>query len=87
MTLSRIHLPSITSVLTSERVFLPGQFQSTKLDMGATETECLLSPDFLMVCRVIPFSVDLLNTQIIPENYSSGRSTLRWTRWTPGLLI
>ena len=50
MTLSRIHLPSITSVLKSERVVLPGQFQSTKPDMGGAETKSLPSPDFLMVC-------------------------------------
>ena len=53
MTLSNIRLPSISSVLTSERVFLPGQFTSTKMDMGAAETETLPSPDFLMVCRVV----------------------------------
>ena len=61
MTLSRIHLPSISSVLTSERAFLPGQFVSTKLGMDAAETKSL-PDDFLMVCRVILLSVDLLNT-------------------------
>ncbi|KIM49700.1 hypothetical protein M413DRAFT_114485 [Hebeloma cylindrosporum] len=50
MTLSHIHLPSISSVLTSERVFLPGHYRSTRLDMGAAETKSLPNPDFLMVC-------------------------------------
>lgn len=63
MTLSRIHLPSISSVLMSERVFLQGQFVSTKSDMDAVETKSLPGPDFLMVCRVILLSVGVLNTR------------------------
>jgi len=84
MTLSRIRLPSISSVLTSERVFLPKQFTSTKPDMGAAEIGSLLGPDFLMVYRVIvPFRCRSERLDIA-ENHSFGRTTLRWT---PGPLI
>lgn len=84
MTLSRMHLPSISSVLTSNRDFLPGHSAVTKMDMEVPEPILLPVPDHLMVCPVVVLFVDFLSTQIRTENYSFGRSS---SFWTPGLLI
>jgi hypothetical protein len=84
MTLSRIHLPSINSVLTSNRVFLPGHSVVTKLDMEAQKPILLPVPDRLMVCPAVVISVDLLITQIPTDNYSFGRSS---ALWRPSLLV
>lgn len=84
MTLSHICLPSISSVLTSNRVSLPGHSSQTKPDMDAPETISLRDPDYLMVCRIIFFSIDFLSTQTSTENYPLGRSS---TLWRPGLHI
>lgn len=71
MTLSRINLPSISSVLTSNRVFLPGHSVVTELDMEAPQLILLPIPDHLMVCPVVLY--EFLSTQIPTENHSFER--------------
>jgi len=72
MTLSRINLPSISSVLTSNRVFLPGHSVVTELDMEASQLIPLPIPDHLMVCPVVVL-YHFLSTQIPTENHSFER--------------
>ena len=73
MALSRIHLPSISSVLTSNRVFHPGHSVATKLDMDSTLPSV---PDHLMVCPVVILYIGLLSIKIPTENYPTERISL-----------
>ena len=63
MTLSRIHLPSISSVLTSNHVFLPGHSAVRELDTEPPKPILLPVPDHLMVCPVVVLSTDFLSTR------------------------